>query len=101
MLSFAKTAAGHAQCIACVPTSGSPPPSYPSTLQPNVSRANSAADGLAAAKLPASQQQQTGGAEELTLGKASSDIVSCDEEAGQQATSTLKPQAPVGAVLAA
>ena len=92
---------GH--CVASTAAANSHPPSCHTVLQPNASRANSAADGLpAAAKHPASQQQQqTGGAEELTLGKGSSDHASGDEEAGQQATSTLKPLAPVSAALAA
>ena len=80
------------------------PPASP--LQGPVSRANSAANTAPSAPKQQSQQQQqqqqqpqaTGaGSEELTLGgqqgKGSSDNVSCgEEEAGQQATSTLKAQ---------
>jgi hypothetical protein len=90
--------AGKGHCVASTAAASSHPPSCRADLQPNASRANSAAAGLpAAAKHPASQQQQQqmGGAEELTLGKGSSDNASGDEETGQQATSTLKPLAPV------
>ncbi|KAL4458313.1 hypothetical protein ABPG75_013178 [Micractinium tetrahymenae] len=61
------------------------------------SRASSAAEG---AKQQASQQQTAGG-EEPTLAdqaRTSSGNMSCDEEAGTQATSTLKPAAAEGAV---
>mgnify|MGYP001810750716 CR=1 FL=1 len=68
--------------------------------QVEASRASSAADAAAAKSSPTAMTQQPASQQQLTCGeeptladaaKGSSDHVSCDEEAGQQATSSLKP----------
>lgn len=74
------------------------PASSLSWPQTHISRASSPAPD--SCKQQVLSQQQTAGAEELTLADQakgrSSDSMACDEEAGPQATSTLKPTGQVG-----